>query len=144
MSSKTLARGEGRRLLLRDNPIALKAVGADTSDLFSVLEREVPPGGRTPRPHRHPATHEAFYVLDGELEFLLDGARVPAGSGAFVLVPPGAAHTFANRGAGAARVLVLHAPAMDRYFDEIAALSARGLDPSAELELMRRHGIEPA
>ncbi len=38
----------------------------------------------------------------------------------------------------------MHAPALDRYFEELAALTARGGDPVAELELMRRHGIDPA
>jgi hypothetical protein len=45
-----------------------------------------------------------------------------------------------------ARVLVLHAPAMDRYFRELQALWAGPTPPDrdAELGLMRRHGMTPA
>jgi quercetin dioxygenase-like cupin family protein len=88
---------------------------------------------------------EAFWVLDGEAEFELDGdlSRVQAGS--FVLVPGGVAHTFGATDATAAHVLVLHAPALDDYFRDVARLWS-GLEPPArevELELMRRHGMRP-
>jgi hypothetical protein len=48
--------------------------------------------------------------------------------------------------ASEARLLTLHAPAMDAYFEELSALWS-GSDrppPEAERELMRRHGMEPA
>ena len=54
---------------------------------------------------------DAFYVLEGELTFLLEGNEVPAGPGTFVLLPPGVRHTFANRGNVVARCLNIHAPA---------------------------------
>jgi len=42
-------------------------------------------------------------------------------------------------------VLILHAPALDRYFAELDALDrAGGLNAESERELMRRHGLEPA
>ena len=60
-------------------------------------------------------------------------------------VPGGVAHTFGNVGATQARLLVLHAPAMDDYFEELQALWSQEMPPTreAELELMRRHGMEP-
>jgi hypothetical protein len=44
-----------------------------------------------------------------------------------------------------ARLLVLHAPAMDAYFEELHKLWADGEPPprEAELELMSRYGMEP-
>jgi hypothetical protein len=47
--------------------------------------------------------------------------------------------------AATARLLVLHAPAMDDYFRELEALWASGEPPdhAEELDLMRRHGMEP-
>ena len=61
-------------------------------------------------------------------------------------MPRGAAHTFGNQGAEPARLLVLHAPAMDAYFEELHKLWASGEAPSreAERELMSRYGMEPA
>ena len=37
---------------------------------------------------------EAFYVIDGEIEFEVEGQVVLARAGTFALVPRGAAHTF--------------------------------------------------
>ena len=145
-SGMVLQPGEGHDLDLRGNLASFKAVAATTSGRFSLMERVVPAGGRTPPPHIHADREEAFYVLSGELEFRLDDARERGASGSFVLVPGGVAHTFANVGASEARVLILHAPAMDGYFEELSALWLGAAPPSAEAEhdLMRRHGMEPA
>jgi quercetin dioxygenase-like cupin family protein len=84
-------------------------------------------------------------VLDGEAEFELDGELTRAGAGSFVLVPGGVTHTFGASAAVAARVLVLHAPALDGYFRELAELWSAPDPPDrdAELDLMRRHGMRP-
>jgi quercetin dioxygenase-like cupin family protein len=138
--------GEGHNLDLRGNLASFKAVAATTSGRFSLMERVVPPGGRTPPPHIHIDRVEAFYVLSGELEFRLDDTSELGVSGSFVLVPGGVAHTFANVGTSEARVLILHAPAMDAYFEELSELWRGAEQPSVEAQndLMRRHGMEPA
>lgn len=63
----------------------------------------------------------------------------------FVLVPRGAAHTFGNGGDQPARLLVLHAPAMDAYFADLDALWSRPDQPTPDEEraLMARYGMEP-
>ena len=98
-----------------------------------------------PPAHTHPDRVEAFWVLDGEAEFELDGQPSRAGTGSFVLVPGGVAHTFGATAAAPAHVLVLHAPALDDYFRELHELWSGGRPPSsdAELALMRRHGMRP-
>lgn len=69
--------------------------------------------GRELESHVHADEDDAFYILAGELTFLLgdDGEEVVAGPGTFVLVPPGLRHGFANRTGNAVRMLNLHAPA---------------------------------
>ncbi len=64
----------------------------------------------------------------------------------FLLVPRGAGHTFGNDGDEPARLLVLHAPAMDGYFAELDALWSRESPPAPEEEhaLMARYGMGPA
>ena len=85
-------------------------------------------------------------MLAGTITFWLDDAELTGGPGDFLLVPRGAAHTFGNRSEEPARLLVLHAPAMDAYFAELDALWAGDQPPSpeAERELMSRYGMEPA
>jgi mannose-6-phosphate isomerase-like protein (cupin superfamily) len=144
-SAVVLDPGGGETLRARDSVMLFKAVAATTNGAFSLHERHLPAGGRTPPAHRHTECLEAFFVLDGQVEFTLGTDTVRRGAGAFVLVPEGTAHTFGNTGNVPARVLVLHAPAMDRYFRELQALWAGDTPPDrdAELDLMRRHGMQP-
>jgi mannose-6-phosphate isomerase-like protein (cupin superfamily) len=137
--------GGGERLAVRGSSLLFKAGADATGGAFSLHERQIPAGGRRPPPHVHPDRAEAFWVLDGQAEFELDGELVRAEAGSFVLVPGGVAHTFGAAADTAARVLVLHAPALDSYFRELAALwaGAEPPDKDAELALMRKHGMRP-
>jgi mannose-6-phosphate isomerase-like protein (cupin superfamily) len=85
-------------------------------------------------PHRHTNCSEAFFVLDGRVAFELDGKELAGGAGDFLLVPRGAAHTFGNGGEETARLLVLHAPAMDAYFAELHRLWSGEVPPEHEQE----------
>jgi quercetin dioxygenase-like cupin family protein len=137
--------GAGEELVVRGSTLVFKATAASTGGAFSLHERHVPAGGRRPPAHVHPDRAEAFWVLDGEAEFELDGELTRAGAGSFVLVPGGVTHTFGASAAIAARVLVLHAPALDGYFRELAELWSAPEPPGrdAELDLMRGHGMRP-
>jgi quercetin dioxygenase-like cupin family protein len=60
-------------------------------------------------PHAHDDHVDAFYVLDGEVEFTVGEETIVAGPGTLLAAPPGARHGF--RGVrGKARVLNFHAP----------------------------------
>jgi quercetin dioxygenase-like cupin family protein len=137
--------GQGTRLVARGSEMLFKAVGATTGGRFSLMERSLPPHGRRPAPHRHPATVEAFLVLEGTLAFSLDDEQTTLGEGGFLLVPEGVGHTFGNEGETLARTLIFHAPALDPYFEDLAALWARPTPPTSaeELAVMRQHGLEP-
>jgi mannose-6-phosphate isomerase-like protein (cupin superfamily) len=138
--------GKGKILSARGSVMAFKAVAESTSGDFSLMERTLPPNGRRPLPHRHVNCSEAFFVLDGTVTFMVDGKELHGGPEDFLLVPRGAAHTFGNSGDAPARLLVLHAPAMDAYFAELDEMWSRDNPPTPEEEraLMSRHGMEPA
>jgi mannose-6-phosphate isomerase-like protein (cupin superfamily) len=144
--SGIVSRGAGKIHTARGSVMAFKAVAAQTGGDFSLMERTLPPGGRRPLPHRHVNCSEAFWVLDGAVTFVLDGVEFEGHPDDFLLVPRGAGHTFANGGDETARLLVLHAPAMDAYFAELEALWSRSTPPEPEEEraLMSRYGMEPA
>lgn len=141
-----LSDGEGHHLQARGSDMWFKALGADTDGRISLMERTLPPGGQMPPAHRHAANDEAYYVLDGEVTFRVEGEVVSGGSGTFLLVAAGEAHTFGNVRDNAARLLIVHAPGLDRYFDDLSALWSESEPPGREqeLDLMRRHGMEPA
>ena len=141
-----LASGEGLRREARGSEMWFKATAATTDGRLSLMERTLPPGGRMPPPHRHPGNVEAYVVLDGVVEFHVADGVFDAAAGTFVLVPAGDAHTFGNTAPGPARLLVLHAPALDRYFEDLEQLWSSPTPPErdAEVALMRRRGMEPA
>jgi quercetin dioxygenase-like cupin family protein len=79
--------------------------------LMSEIERTADDGGVRPHVHREHA--DAFYVLEGEMDFHVAGETVQASAGWFVLSPAGVVHGF---GPGTARLLNFHAPGAP-YFD---------------------------
>ena len=141
-----LGRGEGLRREARGSVMAFKALAATTGGRLSLMERTLPPGGRMPPAHRHAGNDEAYFVLDGEVTFVLGGSATVRGPETFVLVPAGVAHTFGNVSGAPARLLVIHCPALDGYFAELEALWAgdEPPTPTQERELMARHGMDPA
>ena len=140
-----LAPGAGTRYEARGSVMDFKALASTGDGRFSLMERTLPPAGRMPPPHRHVGNDEAYYVLDGEVTFVLEGHNETGGPGTFVLVPGGSGHTFGNRSQAPARLLVLHAPPLDTYFAELHALWHRPVDPTPDEEraLMLRHGMTP-
>src|ERR671915_769429 len=59
-------------------------------------------------PHSHDEHVDSFFLLDGEVEFLLVSETVRAWPGSYVAAPPRVTHGF--RPIGPARLLNLHAP----------------------------------
>ncbi len=121
-----------------------KALAREDDGDLSLMERTLPPGGRRPNAHRHTNCSEAYFVLDGLVSVTIEGEELTVGPEGFVLVPRGTAHTFGNDGDSEARLLVIHAPAMDAYFAGLHDLWNRDEPPSPDEErsLMTRFGME--
>jgi mannose-6-phosphate isomerase-like protein (cupin superfamily) len=98
--------GEGHHV----GNVEFLARSADTPR-FNLSVLTVHPQRTGPPMHTHADEDDAFYVLEGELTFLLGDDEVTAGAGTFVLVRPGAPHTFANRTDAPVRAVNVHAPA---------------------------------
>ena len=145
MTIRPLGPGEAvRTYSARGSVMMFKALAElDDGDL-SLMERTLPPGGRRPPQHRHTNCSEAYFVLDGQVSVIVDDDEHVLGPEGFMLVPRGTAHTFGNAGEDPARLLVIHAPAMDAYFADLHELWNREIPPSEEEEraLMARFGME--
>src|SRR4051812_7828137 len=85
-------------------------------------------GGKVPIAHVHPIQTERFTVTHGSVRFRLGLRTTLAGPGDVVEVPPGVAHSFANAGAGEARMHVEVRPALalQEMFAEVVALAEAG------------------
>jgi len=151
MNTGVSRRGEGRSVWVVGDLYTIKASGDDTGGAFSLVEAIVPPGGGPP-PHVHGREDEAFYVLDGELRFHVDGRDIDAGPGAWVTLARGTLHHFRNVGDRPARLLIVATPAgLERFFLEVgrAATPEDGpaIPPTPEeiaklLEAAPRYGLE--
>lgn len=79
-------------------------------------------------------------MLEGELEFQIDGRAVRASAGSLVVAPQGAVHAFPIAIGSRARFLNLHTPGgFERYLRELTAMRSRGEQPDAEF--LRSHDI---
>ncbi len=81
------------------------ATTAETGGAYSLTEHLVTAASNPPM-HVQVDEDEAFYILDGEVEFEVDGATVVATPGTFAFVARGAAHLFRVR-TETARMLVI-------------------------------------
>jgi quercetin dioxygenase-like cupin family protein len=89
-----------------------------TDGKYSVWEETVPPQAGPP-PHTH-ADEEVFYVLEGEFEFTLNGALIPAKAGSVIHIPSGELHHYRNTGETIGRLLnVVHAGRLDEFFHAV-------------------------
>jgi quercetin dioxygenase-like cupin family protein len=140
-----LAHGEGRVIPLGDaGGVTLKAVGAETGDTLAVYEFEMPPAMAGPPLHLHRTWDEAFYVLEGEMTFLIDGQTTTAPAGSFVFIPRGILHTFWNASDAPARQLTIFTPAgIEAYFEEASQVLTAGSDEvlEAAATLMAKHDM---
>jgi len=86
------------------------ARSSDT-ERFNLAVITVQPHRPGPGAHVHEDEDDAFYIIEGELTFTVEGERIPAGPGTFVLVPPDVEHGFANETDAVVRMVNIHAPA---------------------------------
>lgn len=119
------ARGEGESLWFLDTLMQVKLAARATDGVLSILEQVAPAGSATPM-HRHDATDEHFYVLEGEVVFHATSGSRRCGVGTFVSVPRGTEHAFRVTDAGPARLLVLSAPGRFEEFVRAVSRPAQG------------------
>jgi mannose-6-phosphate isomerase-like protein (cupin superfamily) len=111
---------------------ATSALRAALDDL-TLFEYSLEPGGSPGAPHIHKRHVDTFFVLEGELEFMIDGRTIRAVAGTHLVAPRGAVHAFPVAIGGPARFLNMHTPGMrfDQYIRGLVAARARGEEPDA-------------
>ena len=143
--SLVLAPGAGRAIALGPaGTVTLKAVAADSGGTLSAYEFTTPPATAGPPLHLHRTWDEAFYILEGEMTFLIDGHTHSAPAGSFVFIPRGILHTFWNASDAPATQLVVFTPAgIEAYFEEVTRVLTDGGDEAldAAAALMAKHDM---
>jgi mannose-6-phosphate isomerase-like protein (cupin superfamily) len=114
--------GEGERLESEDRIYFVKIARPE----LSLVEYDTGPTYTGASPHFHERHTDAFFLLEGELEFTLGRVTHFAGPGTAVVVPPGNVHAFTSHGSVRARFLNIHAP--DSGFTDFLRARTRGKD----------------
>ncbi len=103
------------------------AEAEDTAGQFSLLDAIIRQGFEPP-PHTHSLEDESYYLLEGEIDFLIGDQNVPAKPGDFVYLPRHVLHGFTLRTPQARAVILITPAGLERGF---RALS----EPAATLTL---------
>jgi mannose-6-phosphate isomerase-like protein (cupin superfamily) len=104
--------GDGRSFPMGPDPVVVLLEGDATDGAFAIIEGSLTAGIPGPPPHVHrDGLDEIWYVLDGELEFLVGERTVRGSRGTFAYIPGGTVHTFSNVGETTARWLGVFRPA---------------------------------
>ena len=85
--------------------VTTKATSEETRGAYSLTEHLMTAAANPPR-HLHRDEDEAYYVLEGEIEYEIDGDVILTGPGSYGVVPKGSPHLFRVL-SPTARVLVI-------------------------------------
>lgn len=111
--------GEGRTIAVVGDVYRFLATGEETAGRYALWEALVLPGGGPPA-HTHSREDEGFYVLEGEIVFLVGDKRMALSAGMFANMPVGIEHAFKNESSKPARMLISIAPAgLEKMFFEV-------------------------
>jgi quercetin dioxygenase-like cupin family protein len=117
MSSETVtvakpyrvASGEGLAdVWWKSGRVTLKSAGTETGNAFSQIEVDDPRDSGPPL-HLHHNEDETFYVLEGEVTFLVGDERIDLAAGDYLFGPREVAHAYVVR-SERARMLVTASP----------------------------------
>jgi quercetin dioxygenase-like cupin family protein len=128
---------EGSHFEFLNNRATVKLAGS--SGTMSVVEF-LAPGGFGPPQHRHNSEDELFFVLEGQLHFILGDERFDGQEGSFAHLPHGIPHTFQVVSDSARFINVTASVSGHPQFDQmVAALGS----PTKELGLPDPSPIDP-
>ena len=143
--------GEGRTIGVVGDVYRFLATGEETGGKYAMWEAIVPPGGGPP-PHIHSREEESFYILEGEISFLIGDQRIVATAGMFANMPVGCLHSFKNESGKPAKMLISVSPAgLEQMFFEVglpveSGATAAPLPAKADIEKLLavapRYGID--
>jgi mannose-6-phosphate isomerase-like protein (cupin superfamily) len=89
-----------------------------TTGDFNLVKGESPAGAQGPPPHVHKKYEEVFFILHGQMDFVLDGNKKTIRAGELVNIPSGCLHTFSNTTDDSCHWLNIHSPkGFQSFFD---------------------------
>lgn len=97
-----------------------KVTSYDTSGDYDLMMAETPPQVQGPPPHLHNNFKESFLIIDGEMEFFINGEVKNVKAGESVDIPPKTLHTFTNKSNLTCKWVNIHSPkGFKAFFDKM-------------------------
>ena len=123
--------------------IFVKVAAEDSNGAFTLVEDNLK-ASFVLGLHLHRDHAETFYIIDGAVDFYVDGDWMTLEAGACLHVPPGVPHAAKTaNGQEAARMLMIFQPAgFDQFLAEIAGMSEADIaDASVMAALQEKYDI---
>ncbi|MBO9610616.1 MAG: cupin domain-containing protein [Paenibacillaceae bacterium] len=128
LTPRVLSPEEGQHLWYLNGLVNIRLNATDTGGQFCWVDELLPVGSETPY-HLHRNEDETFYVVDGDVAFVLDGRLVRAKAGDIIFLPKKIPHGFRVIGDRPARLINLVNPSgFEQMFTEAG-------EPAATFEL---------
>ena len=124
------SRDEGQATWFFNALMTTKAAMSETAGAYNLSEHVVTAASNPPM-HVQMDEDEAFYILEGEIEFEVDGQVTVAAPGTFAFVARGAAHTFRVLTPTARMLVICSGKPADNLEDFFQGMGT----PAAEREL---------
>lgn len=94
----------------QNDQIHVRLTGAQTQGLFTLVEDNIKPTFNLPL-HLHRQHRETFYILEGDVEFRLNGRTHIAQAGTVVHIPSNTQHAVRTVNGRQAKMIMLYSPA---------------------------------
>lgn len=142
MSTATIP-AAGTRLAVVGDTVTVLTPATVTGSAFESFLVEGPEGSGPP-PHSH-QWHETFYLLEGQMEVMLDGEVSVRGSGDHITIPAGTLHCFRVLSDQARMLVVTSGERASRFFADLDASVPAGTPTDetmpAIIEVAKRNGL---
>ncbi|PIF70451.1 cupin domain-containing protein [Flavobacterium sp. 2] len=119
----------------------IKLSGKDTAGRFTIFENDNPPGVGIPL-HVHANEDEVFRILEGEMEFIVEGSTSVLKAGDTIFLPRQIPHSFKVVGEQNAKAIVTIIPSgIEEMFTQLNLLPAGPPDMKKILDICGSFGI---
>ncbi len=113
-----LKAGQGRPIWFFGGLLTWKVVSVNSKNQYEFVEQRGRHGFGAPV-HSHERETEGFYVLNGDMTFILDNKKIYTSAGDFLFVPSGAKHAFVVDSKEARFLTIIAPPGLEAFFDEL-------------------------
>jgi len=114
----------------------VKVSADDTGGMYTLMEDNLKVGFKLGL-HLHRCHAETFYILEGAVNFYVDGDWMVAEPGACVHVPPGVPHAVDLPTGGTGRMLMIYQPSgFDQYLAELATMSDEDFQDQSKMDAL--------